>query len=73
MAPHSSFRKGTKIFIRMKDGTDLIDTFEDRTGKFVILKSGKKLTLEGVKSIGIYKDRNASLPSRDSESSEADE
>jgi hypothetical protein len=64
-SPHTTFPKGSKIFVRMKDKTSFEDHFEERTGKFILLRSGKKLRAGDVQSIGYAKDRNVSLPNRD--------
>lgn len=39
--PHTSCRKGTTVWIKLRDGTVIVDKFVERTGKFVITENHK--------------------------------
>jgi hypothetical protein len=39
--PHTSCRRGKKVRIVLRDGTELITTFIERTGQFVVTEAGR--------------------------------
>ena len=52
--PHSSCRRGKRVLVILRDGTEIIDKFVERTGKFVILEN-HKFTVDEIRSFAIYK------------------
>lgn len=52
---HTSFPKGTTIWIKFKDGTELTGKFLDHKSGKVLLEGGKTINIEDVRAISILK------------------
>lgn len=51
--PHTGFKRGTHLFVRMKDGTKFTDKFYDKGSGYVVFEHHGKVELKLIKSIGI--------------------
>lgn len=51
--PHTGFKRGTHLYVRMKDGTKFTDKFYDKGSGYVVFESRGKIALKMIKSIGI--------------------
>jgi hypothetical protein len=52
--PHLSCKKGTTVRIVLRDGTEVVDKFLERKGKYVLLEGGK-LQTNAIKTFGVRK------------------
>ena len=52
-ATHTEFRKGTPVFVRMRDGSQITDVFQEKKSGAVILKDKGRVRLSAVQSISI--------------------
>jgi len=56
--PHSSYKKGTKLRIVLRNGYILEDTFIDKKSGALLLKSIPRISMKDIKTVGILKNRN---------------
>lgn len=59
---HTSFSKGTPLFIKLRDGTILTGKFADHKSGKVMLEDGKIIDLFTVKSMSIRKLTTSTKP-----------
>lgn len=52
---HTSFAKGTPLFIKMRDGQILIGKFKDHKSGKVILEDGRTIDIVDVRAMSIRK------------------
>ncbi|NMB56935.1 hypothetical protein GYA19_03295 [Candidatus Beckwithbacteria bacterium] len=52
---HSSFKKGTRIRVKLTNNTVFIDHFEDKKSGTVFLREKGILKTKNIKSLSIYK------------------
>ena len=50
-SPHTSFKKGTHVFVKLKDGSKFEDQFEDKKTKFVVLRKSGKIPIKDIKAM----------------------
>jgi hypothetical protein len=55
-ATHTSFFKGTPVFVKLRDGRQFKDRFEERRQRFVILTHAGKVANSELASITVYRD-----------------
>jgi hypothetical protein len=53
--PHTSFYKGSHIFVILKDGTSFEDIFEDSKSGFMYLRERGRIAKKDVRSAGYRK------------------
>lgn len=39
--PHTHYTKGKTVWIKLRNGTEVVGKFQERRGRFVVLDSGK--------------------------------
>ena len=59
---HTSFAKGTPLYIKKKDGTIITDKFCDHKSGKVILESGKSVNISDLSCISIRKLETSTKP-----------
>jgi hypothetical protein len=59
---HTSFPKGTPLFIKTKNNTIIYGKFSDHKSGKVILEDGSELALSEVRSMSIRKLETSTLP-----------
>ncbi len=52
--PHTTFRRGKRVIVKLRNGDYIIDKFVERTGKFIILENHMLKPID-ILSMGIYK------------------
>lgn len=57
--PHTSFNKGKRIIIILKNGDKFIDKYLGHKSGYIILKEKGRLKVNKIRSTGIYKPKNA--------------
>lgn len=53
--PHTACHRGKRVKIILKDGTQIIDYFQERTDKFVILRRLGRLGKDQIRAFMILK------------------
>jgi hypothetical protein len=53
-AAHSTFARGRRVIVRLKDGTKFIDRFVDNTSVHIVFE-GQRIARQAIKSISIYR------------------
>jgi len=49
-AKHTGCRRGTKVLLKLRDGSEVADIFHERTDKFIFLKERGKIHKNKVRS-----------------------
>lgn len=53
--PHTHYRKGTRVWIRLRDGTEFYDTFVDRISRFVVVERRGRVRTNTIAAMGYGK------------------
>lgn len=57
LSPHTSVRKGKRVRIVLRDGTEIIEKFEESTDRYVFLQNGQKIAKADIRSFGIFRSK----------------
>ena len=56
--PHTSFKRGTHVFVILNDGTSFDDNYiEKKRSGFVILKNHGRISVSNIRSMSFYKNK----------------
>lgn len=53
--PHTACYRGKRVRVKLRDGEVFVDKFHDRTDKFVIFQSGRKVSKGDIVSFSFFK------------------
>ena len=53
--PHSACRKGKRVKVVLRDGTALIDHFEDRTDRWIVLRKHGRVMKSDLRAFIVLK------------------
>jgi len=53
--PHTSAKKGKRVFIILRDGTRIVDKFLDHKSGYVLLEKHGRLPIDTIRSFSINK------------------
>lgn len=53
--PHTHYPKGTRIRVVLRNGTEIVDKFEDAKSGVMILRAHGRIPKKDIRSTGIYK------------------
>lgn len=57
--PHTACRKGKKVKIILRDGAQIIDHFEERTDRWVVLRKEGRIMKADIRAFMIFKGESA--------------
>ena len=57
MTVHTTFKKGTKIFVILKDGEKFHDYYEGKKNKFIFLRDRGKVLIKSLRSTGFFRNK----------------
>jgi hypothetical protein len=55
--PHSSTYKGKRVYVVLRDGTEFVDKFIDKKGRFVYFEIHARVRKSELRVFTIYKNR----------------
>jgi hypothetical protein len=55
--PHSSTYKGKRVYVILRDGTEFVDKFVDKKGRFVYFETHGRVRIQELRVFTIYKNR----------------
>jgi hypothetical protein len=55
--PHSSTYKGKRVYVILRDGTEFVDKFIDKKGRFVYFETHGRVRTSELRVFTIYKNR----------------
>lgn len=53
MSAHTSFRKGTPVFVQLKDGNSFKDVFEERKSLWIVLRKHGRVPVASLRAVSI--------------------
>lgn len=56
MSAHTSVKKGKRVMVMLKDGTHIVDRFEERTSKGIILVRNGLIPKKRLRAMSIYRE-----------------
>jgi hypothetical protein len=59
--PHTSVKKGKRVFIILRDGTKLVDKFLDHKSGHVILEKHGRIAIDQIRALSINKLKDEQL------------
>lgn len=55
MTAHTEFRKGSSVFVQMKDGRKFIDKYESKKASYVFLRNAGKVVASDIRAMSFNK------------------
>lgn len=55
MTAHTEFRKGSSVFVQMKDGTKFSDKYESKKANYVFLRNRGKVVASEIRAMSFDK------------------
>ena len=55
MSAHTQFRKGQRVILTLRDGTRIIDHYDEREGRFVRLRKRGRIRCCQIRAMTIYR------------------
>lgn len=53
--PHTACHRGKKVLVKLRDGTEFVARFHDRTDKYVFMEGHPRIPKSEILSFTIYK------------------
>lgn len=57
--PHTSYRKGTKVLVTLRDGEVFIAKFKDKKSSYMFFEGRSRVPISEIQNTGVFKDRKA--------------
>jgi len=59
--PHTTFTRGTHVFVILRDGSSFDDNYVDRNARYVILREKGEVKISDIRSMSFYKNKTGDI------------